>query len=94
MELKSYAETQYPSPLPLGRAIRDLPAQYAKILSRPGVTSFREEKGKASWGINWVQLIGLSIISVVLQTLGLLISPPALGSLASTSGMRAASRLK
>ncbi len=93
MELKSYVSSQYPTPLPLGQAIRELPGQYIKVLSRPTVTTFREEKGKASWGISWVQLIGLSIISVALQSLGLLISPPALGSIAGTSGMSAASLL-
>lgn len=80
-------QTQSSAPLPLGQAIRELPGQYIKVLTRPTVKTFEEEKGKASWGINWIQFIALSIIGAILQSLGLLISPPALGNMASTAGM-------
>lgn len=71
---------QATTPLPLGQAIRKLPGQYMKVLTRPGVQSFAEEKGKASWGSIWLQLIGLGFVSALLQSLGLLISPPVFSS--------------
>src|SRR5437588_11930731 len=51
------------APLPLGEAIQQLPGQYIKVLTRPSAMTFAEEMGKASWGIVWVQLIGLAIIA-------------------------------
>lgn len=93
MELRSQANVQTQAPLPLGQAIRELPGQYIKVLTRPSVKTFEEEKSKASWGINWIQFIGLSIIGAVLQSLGLLISPPTLGNMASTAGMSSSALL-
>jgi hypothetical protein len=52
------------APLPLGEAIRQLPDQYIKVLTRPS-TAFAEEMGKGSWGIVWIQLIGLVVIQTV-----------------------------
>lgn len=49
------------APLPLGEAIRQLPDQYIRVLTRPS-TAFAEEMGKGSWGIVWIQLIGLVVI--------------------------------
>ncbi len=63
------------APLPLGEAIKGLPKQYIKVTTRPGVMTFAEEMGKASWDIVWVQLIGLAIISAILTYLATLISP-------------------
>ncbi|MEO8971049.1 MAG: Yip1 family protein [Ktedonobacteraceae bacterium] len=93
MALQTQANIQTQTPLPLGQAIRELPGQYIKVLTRPSVRTFEEEKGKASWSINWIQLIGLGIIGAVLQSLGLLISPPALGNMASTAGMSSSALL-
>lgn len=86
-------KTQDQAPLSLGQAIRALPGQYIKVLTRPSVRTFEEEKGKAGWGINWVQFLGLGIIGAGLQSLGLLISPPALGNMASTTGMSSSALL-
>lgn len=83
MEFNANYNNRATAPLPLGQAIRELPGQYMKVLTRPGVQSFAEEKGKASWGSIWLQLIGLGVISAILQTLGLLISPPMFGSAVS-----------
>jgi Yip1 domain len=83
MELHTNNDAQSSKPLPLGQAIRELPGQYFKVLIRPSVTTFAEEKGKASWGINWVQFIGLGIVGAILQTIGLLISPPNLSGIAA-----------
>ncbi len=63
------------APLPLGEAIRDLPSQYLKVLTKPGPMTFAEEMGKASWDIIWVQLIAFAIISAILSYLATLISP-------------------
>jgi hypothetical protein len=63
------------APLPLGEAIRNLPNQYLKVLTRPGAMTFAEEMGKASWDIVWVQLIAIAIISAILGYFASLISP-------------------
>ena len=49
--------TQNVSPPSIGQAIRELPGQYIKVLTRPSVNRFVEEKGKAQWGIVWIQLV-------------------------------------
>ena len=74
-------------PLSLGQAIQALPGQYLKVITRPSVSAFVEEKSKANWRIVWVQLIALSIIDAILQYLNLLISPPNVSNVASTSGL-------
>lgn len=51
------------SPLPLGEAIRELPNQYIRVISKPGTAVFAEEQSKAAWNIVWVQLIILAVIS-------------------------------
>jgi hypothetical protein len=57
------------APLPLGEAIRQLPGQYWKALTRPGASAFAEETGKASWNIVLVQLAGYAIIAATLALL-------------------------
>lgn len=54
-------------PLPLGQAIRELPYQYKKILTKPGVRSFAEEKGKADWGIIWLQLLFQMLLQIAIS---------------------------
>jgi hypothetical protein len=49
------------APLPLGKAIQQLPDQYIKVLTRPSALTFDQEKGKAAWDIVWVQLIILAV---------------------------------
>ena len=80
-----YADTSYQggpgyappqsAPLPLGEAMRNLPSQYLKVLTKPGPMTFAEEMGKASWDITWVQLIAFAIISAILSYLATLTSP-------------------
>src|SRR5438270_13918176 len=62
------------APLPLREAIRNLPNQYIKVITKPGPMTFAEEMGKASWDIVWVQLIFYAIISTILSYLATLIS--------------------
>ncbi|GAC1697762.1 MAG: hypothetical protein PVS3B3_23400 [Ktedonobacteraceae bacterium] len=53
----SFAELQpQATPLPLGEAIRQLPAQYWRVITRPSSTTFAAEMGKARWNIVWVQM--------------------------------------
>ncbi len=54
------------APLPLGEAIKQLPSQYIKVLTKPSAMTFAEEQGKAAWNIVWVQLLGLGVIFGVL----------------------------
>ena len=61
------------APLPLGEAIRQLPQQYIKILTKPSAATFAEEMGKAAWNIVWVQLLALAVITAVLGYLASLI---------------------
>src|SRR5258708_21019524 len=53
------------TPLPLNQAIQNLPNQYIKILTRPGVQAFAEEQGKAEWGIIWIQLLIMGLIGTL-----------------------------
>ena len=53
------------TPLPLGEAIRQLPSQYIRVLTKPGAATFAAEQGKAAWNIVWVQIIALTILTVL-----------------------------
>jgi hypothetical protein len=78
------------APLPLGEAIRYLPNQYLKVITRPGPRTFAEEMGKASWDIVWVQLIFYAIITTILGYLGTLISGTNFNTTTSTGSMNPA----
>ncbi len=52
-------------PLPLGDAIRQLPGQYIRVLTKPGAATFAAEQGKAAWNIVWVQIGILTLFSVL-----------------------------
>ncbi len=54
------------SPLPLGTAIRQLPSQYWRVLTKPGAATFAAEKGKAAWNIIWVEIVALTVLSFLL----------------------------
>jgi len=49
-------------PRPLADALRELPRQYFKVLSRPGPHVFLEEQDKASWDIIWAQMILVTVL--------------------------------
>lgn len=61
---RSYPAYSYP--LPLAMAIKQLPKQYLKVLTRPGVATFMQEKQKAAWNIISVQLAFLAIMGGLL----------------------------
>ncbi len=74
------------APLPLGEAIRQLPQQYIKVLTKPSAATFAEEQGKAAWNIVWVQLLGLGVIFGVLVFLIFqLVLPGVLNNLSSSN---------
>jgi hypothetical protein len=53
------------TPLPLGEAIRQLPSQYMRVLTKPGAATFAAEQGKAAWNIIWVQIATLTVLTVL-----------------------------
>ena len=53
------------TPLPLREAIRQLSSQYIRVLTKPGAATFAAEQGKAAWNIVWVQIIALTILTVL-----------------------------
>jgi len=85
MATKTYQDYTNTQPLPLGQAIRALPAQYLKVITRPSVQSFSAEKGKASWSSVWLQLIALGILSALLSVLAQLLVPPHVGNVPGVS---------
>ncbi|GCE08051.1 Yip1 family protein [Dictyobacter aurantiacus] len=54
-------------PLPLGEAIKQLPKQYLRVLTRPSAATFAEEKQKAAWNIIWVQIAFIAIIGALIS---------------------------
>jgi hypothetical protein len=86
-DISSYVRTLHThgntstQPLALNEAIRQLPAQYWRVLTHPRATTFAEEEGKASWNSIWIQLIAIAIISAVFSTIGALESSSILGAL-------------
>jgi len=80
MATKTYHDYTNTHPLPLGQVIRALPAQYLKVITRPSVQSFSSEKGRASWGSTWLQLIALGILSALLSVLAQLLAPAHVGN--------------
>lgn len=63
------------SPLPLGQAIRELPQQYWRVLTKPSAQTFTQEIGKAEWGIVWVEIIGYAILGAILYALTIRLNP-------------------
>jgi hypothetical protein len=64
------------APLPLTEAIRQLPEQYKRVVTKPYAETFLVEMAQAYWGIIWVQLLGFAIIAALLGFLGTLIPAP------------------
>lgn len=76
---EGYGSTPPPrktAPLPLGEAIRQLPGQYFKILTRPSEKMFVQEMSKAGWGIVWVQLLSWAVIVSILGVLANVVASP------------------
>ncbi len=73
------------NPLPLGEAIRQLPAQYWRVITRPRIATFDAEQGKAAWNIIWVQIIALAAINAILSILGAAEESSIFGGLGNSS---------
>jgi hypothetical protein len=76
----SYSGDKEPAAKPpqLSETIWHLPRQYVKVLFRPSAQTFREEMGKAGWGIVLIQFYLLLVITVALSYLGHVIPSSAL----------------
>ena len=72
------------TPLPLGEAIRQLPAQYWRIITKPSSTSFAAEMGKASWSIVWLQIVFYIILVTLFGILTNAVLPARADALAGT----------
>lgn len=72
-------------PLPLGEALRQLPSQYIRVLTKPSPTTLAMEMGKAAWDIVWLQLLISAVLSAILGYAGSLINPFRFTSLGTTS---------
>lgn len=57
------------APLTLWEAIKRLPSQYWRVLTRPGAATFAAEMWQARWDVTWVQVLVLSLVSAVLTML-------------------------
>jgi hypothetical protein len=55
------------TPLPLAEALRQLPGQYWRAISRPASAPFANEMGKAGWGIIWVQIVFYTLFVTLLN---------------------------
>lgn len=72
-------------PLPLEQAIKELPRQYVKVLTKPSANTFAQEMGKASWNIVWAQLIGYAILTAILSYISSLIMPNPFSTIGTTT---------
>ncbi|GAC1388474.1 MAG: hypothetical protein NVS4B12_25570 [Ktedonobacteraceae bacterium] len=61
------------TPLPFGEAIRQLPAQYWRVIRRPSSATFAAEMGKARWNVVWVQIAFYIVVVTLLGFLSNLI---------------------
>jgi hypothetical protein len=57
---------QPPPPQDWGSALRELPAQWRRVLMQPSAATFAQEQPKATWGMLWVMLIGYAVIAAIL----------------------------
>ncbi|HZS76200.1 MAG TPA: hypothetical protein VFA41_06250 [Ktedonobacteraceae bacterium] len=67
-------------PLPFDKALLQLPRQYLKVLFHPSEKTFKEEMGKASWGITLFQLYLLIVVTVFFSYLAHILPSSALHS--------------
>ena len=45
--------------------VRQLPFQYWRVLTKPGIVTFYAEEGKATWGSVWTQILGFAILNAL-----------------------------
>lgn len=73
------------TPLPLGEAIRQLPAQYWRVITRPSSATFAAEMGKARWNIVWVQIAFYIVLTTILGLLSNLVVQSSTDALSSSN---------
>ncbi len=78
-------QTSFVKPLQVSQAIWQLPRQYIKVMFKPSAQTFREELGKAAWGIVMIQFYLLIIITVALTYLAHIIPGSALHTTSAVS---------
>ena len=61
------------TPLPIGEALRQLPGQYWRAVSRPAGRTFANEMGKAGWGIVWIQIVFYTLFITLLNIIARII---------------------
>jgi hypothetical protein len=62
------------TPLPLNEAVRQLPNQYIRVLTKPSAATFSEELRKSSWDITLVQLLIMIVVGIVFGLITALLS--------------------
>lgn len=67
--------------------LSSLPSLYLKTMSTPSASFYAEEKRQATWKSIWLQLLVLSVLSVVLLIIGFFITPPNLSAIPATNGI-------
>ena len=72
------------TPLLLGEAIRQLPGQYLRVITRPSSTTFASEMGKARWNIVWVQIALYIVLVTILSSLLDVLVPASTNALSTT----------
>ena len=78
-------QASFVKPLQVSQAIWHLPRQYIKVMFKPLARTFREELGKAGWGIVMIQFYLLIVITVALTYLAHIIPGSALHTTAAVS---------
>lgn len=78
-------------PLPLNQAVRQLPNQYIRVLTKPSASTFAEELRKSSWDITFVQLLIMIGVGVVFGLITALFSGALTSSYAVNSGLTGSS---
>jgi hypothetical protein len=71
------------SSTPLRPTLLRLPQQYFKAVVTPSVAVYTQNKGRASWGLVWIQLLTWAVLDAALGVLVNRISPPTGGSILS-----------
>ena len=74
-------------PLPLNEAIRQLPNQYIRVLTKPGATTFAEELPKSSWDITLIQILIMIIAAIVLGLIRAAIASATTNAALSSAGL-------
>ena len=77
-------------PLPLSDAIKQLPNQYIRVLTKPGAATFAEELPKASWNITLIQILFMIVVAIVLGLIRIVIRPVIADTALTQYGLSAA----